>query len=172
MKENKYILETNRLRLRELVNSDLDDVMKMFSDETTMRFWPRVRTREEGIAWIAEQKASYAANGCGYWACELRDSGDFVGQVGLLKQEVDGQPELQLSYLFVPEHSIGGYAGEISRGCMTYGFEKYKVQQIIALIRPDNESAVRTAQRIGMTLGKTTTHKDALHGIWSVKKRG
>jgi RimJ/RimL family protein N-acetyltransferase len=172
MKDTKLILETNRLRLREYATSDLNNVMKMFSDAETMRFHPNVQTREEGAAWIAAQQASYAKDGCGAWACELRDSGQFIGQVGLSKQEVNGQNEINLFYTFLPAFTVAGYGGEILRGCMLYGFEKYKVAQIISLIRPENATHLRLAQRLGMTQNKTAVYRDTVHEIWGMKRRG
>ncbi len=172
MKESKNILETNRLLLRELGNSDLDELMIIFTNELTMKSMPGIQTREQGAEWLAEQRARYQTDGCGYWACELRKTGDFVGYAGLIKDLVNGQPELRFDYQFMPSHRFSGFAGEIMRGCLAYGFEKYKVPQIVALIRPDNEAFAGVAQRVGMTLGKHTTHLEAQHGIWGMKRGG
>jgi RimJ/RimL family protein N-acetyltransferase len=171
LKDLKIIFETKRLRLRELVVGDLEHVMKMFGDPETMRFQPGVQTREECAAWIAGQRERYAADGCGYWACELSDTDEFIGHAGLIKQEVNHRAELSVGYLFYPKFQFGGYAGEALRGCLAYGFEKYKTAQIVALIRSENDLSVRVAQRVGMTLGKTTVIKESVHGIWGVQRR-
>ncbi|MBI5058685.1 GNAT family N-acetyltransferase [candidate division KSB1 bacterium] len=172
MKEVKVIIETHRLRLRELVPGDLDNIMRMFGDAATMRFLPGVQTREEGAAWIAAQRERYVTDRCGYWACELSGTGQFIGYAGLNKQEVNGRAELRISHMFLPAFEHGGYAGEALRGCLNYGFEKFKIMQIVALIPSDNELSVRVAQRVGMTLGKTTVYKESVHGIWGVQRRG
>jgi RimJ/RimL family protein N-acetyltransferase len=165
------VIETNRLDLRELEPGDLDDVMRLLGDPQAMRYQPGVQTREEGAAWIVGQQERYTRDHCGYWACELREIRRFIGYAGILKETVNGHPELRISYLFLPAYEHGGYAGEALRGCLAYGFEKFKCQQMVALIRSENDLSIRVAQRLGMTLGKTTIHKGSEHGIWGMQRR-
>jgi len=157
---------TLRLQLRELTPSDLDHLMRILADPMAMRYWPSFMSRDEGIEWIERQLNRYANDGCGYWACELTATGEFVGQAGLLMQEVDGMRELGLGYMFIPEFWGNGYATEASRGCLDYGFRNYPVDHIVALIRPENEPSIRVAQRLDMTLWKTTEYKGFVHGVW------
>jgi len=140
--------------------------MRILGDPLAMRYWPAVMSRAEGFEWIERQIERYAREGCGYWACELRATGEFVGQAGLLVQEVDGLTELGLGYMFIPQFWGRGYATEIATGCLGYGFRQYPVDHIVALIRPENEPSIRVAQRLHMTLWKTTEYKGFVHNVW------
>ena len=165
-----FILETPRLTLRELTSSDLDNLMRILSDPEAMRYWPAVMSREEGMAWIQRQQARYVSDGCGYWACELKGMEEFVGQAGLIVQDVDGEKELGLGYMFIPAYWGQGFATEASLGCLEHGFKNYPVDHIVALIRPENEPSIRVAQRLNMTLWKTTVYKEFVHGVWRTER--
>jgi RimJ/RimL family protein N-acetyltransferase len=53
------ILETERLKLREFSQDDLDDPAAMVADEDQMRFYPRPKTRDEASAWSSRNLALY-----------------------------------------------------------------------------------------------------------------
>jgi RimJ/RimL family protein N-acetyltransferase len=152
--------------LRELTPSDLDNLMRILADPEAMRYWPSPMSREEGMKWIDRQRIRYVSDGCGYWACELKDSGEFVGQAGLLKQDVEGVTELGIGYMFIPQFWGRGYATEISQSCLAHGFSHYEVDHIVALIRPENEPSIRVAKRLKMSLWKTAEYYGFVHGVW------
>ena len=68
------ILETERVRLREFRNSDLDDLAAMVADVGQMRFYPRPRTRVEASAWIERNLSLYRDHGFGFWLMESLQS--------------------------------------------------------------------------------------------------
>ena len=49
---NKYILDTKRLQLRLVTMSDIDNLMKIFSNSIAMRYYPNIKTKDEAIQWI------------------------------------------------------------------------------------------------------------------------
>lgn len=166
-----FILETERLRLRELRDDDLDNLMRILGDARAMEFWPSVMTRAEGAEWIARQRQRCAQDGCGYWACEVRATGEFAGQTGLLATELDGGRELGLGYMFIPGYWGRGYATEIARGCLDYGFRKFPVEQIVVLIRPENEPSLRVAARLQYDLWQTVNYKGYVHRVFRITRR-
>ena len=63
----RWILETARLKLRELVPADLDFMAEMLADADLMRYYPRRLTGDLSADWIARQRERYAADGYGLW---------------------------------------------------------------------------------------------------------
>ena len=55
----KFILETDRLILREMSLADADFVAAMLADPEVMRFYPRCYSRQETEAWIQRQLDRY-----------------------------------------------------------------------------------------------------------------
>src|SRR5204862_252450 len=89
------ILETTRLKLRELVPGDVDFMAEMLADAEVMRYYPKRLTRELSTDWIERQIARYKADGYGLWLAEERESGKPVGQVGLVRQQINGADECE-----------------------------------------------------------------------------
>ncbi len=48
----RFVLETDRLALREMSLDDLDFVATMLADPQVMRFYPKCYSREESAGWI------------------------------------------------------------------------------------------------------------------------
>jgi RimJ/RimL family protein N-acetyltransferase len=153
------ILETPRLRLRELQQSDFDELYTMFNDPLVMRYYPSTRDRQGTQQWIDWIRDSYAKRGYGLWAVELRSNGEFVGQCGLLLQDVDGAQHLEVGYLLKSTHWHKGYATEAARACKEYAFTTLGVPSVISLIRPVNTPSRAVAERNGMKVDQTTTFR-------------
>src|SRR5262245_1039673 len=132
------ILETNRLRLRELTPDDLDFMAEMLADAEVMRYYPKRLTRELSGEWIARQIERYTTDGHGLWLAEERSSGRPVGQVGLVRQTVNGVDECEVGYLIHQPFWRHGFASEGAVACRDYAFTKLNKPRVIALIRPEN----------------------------------
>jgi RimJ/RimL family protein N-acetyltransferase len=155
---------------RKIVQSDLDSLCRILCDEETMRYYPKVMTREEAQGWLDKILTRYEEFGYAFWAWELKSSGEFVGQCGLLPQVVDGVLEMEVGYLFVREHWHKGYATEAARASRDYGFHNYPVPHIISLIVQENSPSIRVAQRNGMSFDRGTTYKGSPHGVYKITR--
>jgi RimJ/RimL family protein N-acetyltransferase len=116
----KVILETARLRLRELVPADVDFLAGMLSDAEVMRYYPRRLTRELSTDWVMRQMERYRDDGHGLWLTEETATGLPVGQVGLVKQSINGVDETEVGYLIHRTYWRHGYASEAALGCRNY----------------------------------------------------
>ena len=84
------ILETNRLKLREMDLTDLDFVAEMLGNSEVMRYWPNCFSREEAQEWISRQQERYRKDGFGYWLLVEKRTETPVGQAGIMKFEIEG----------------------------------------------------------------------------------
>ena len=153
------IFETERLRVRELQQSDFQGLYAMFNDPLVMRYYPS--TRDEGATqeWLDRMIGYYTESGYALWALDRKADNAFVGQCGLLEQNVDGQQELEIGYLLSSEHWHQGYATEAARACKSYAFEKLGRPYVISLIRPINTPSRAVAERNGMSVWKKTVFR-------------
>ena len=83
------VLETERLALRKMDISDVDDLMGIFSDTVAMRYYPKTKSREETEQWVRWTLERYRDHGFGQWVAVLKRSGEFAGQCGLTVQELE-----------------------------------------------------------------------------------
>ena len=90
------VLETQRLRLRELGWEDLEPLAEILSDEETMAHYPAPFDRAKVERWISWNLENYRVFGFGLWAVEEKGSGAFLGDCGITIQNIDGvfRPEI------------------------------------------------------------------------------
>ena len=146
----RVILATERLILREMTEEDLPALRSMLQDIEVMYAWEHAFSEEEVRQWLERTLARYRDCGCGHWLAVERESGEPVGQIGLIPEEIDGRSHLGIGWMLRREFQHRGYATEAARGCLEHAFRQRKAGRVIADIRPENASSLRVAARLGM----------------------
>ncbi len=169
--QNHTIIETNRLILRHYIPSDVEGMLKIFSDPVAMTYFPDTKTREETQEWIDWNMQSYKDNGFGLYAVELKVSGQFIGYCGfILQKDIDGVDEIEIGYSLIREFWHNGYATEAAISCKEYGFNNLNMDRLISLIRPENVPSRKVAERNGMHVEKSVMRWDFNHLVYVVGK--
>jgi RimJ/RimL family protein N-acetyltransferase len=133
---------------------DVPLLLKIFSDPVAMTYYPSTKNEQSTMEWVDWTLNNYEAYGVGLWIVEERETGEFLGQCGIVPQNVEGIKEMEIGYLFVRNKWGKGYATEAASACKTYGFEKLKASKLISLPDVNNKPSIKVAERIGMTLEK------------------
>jgi RimJ/RimL family protein N-acetyltransferase len=155
----KFVLETDRLRLRELTGDDLDFVASVVGDPQVMRYYPQVYSRKEAREWIERQLRRYRDVGYGLWLAADRPTGEPRGLVGLIQQDVDGMPRPEIAYIIHRPFWNRGLAFEAGMEIRRHAFEDRGLPRVISLIRPDNLPSQGVARKLGMHIeGRTMFH--------------
>lgn len=146
----KSILVTNRLYLRELENQDLDFLTALHQDKAVMQYIGPLRSRDQVAERIRKIIHSYSENpGLGIWLCCLRTHHTPVGWACL--KDLDGTPQIEVGYRFARSYWGNGYATEITRSLLNYGFKDRQIPEIVAVTRPDNLASRRVLEKAGLT---------------------
>ena len=152
-------LETERLRLRSLRASDLDDYAAMYADREVLRYltggpepWDRCRSWRQ----MALLVGHWQFVGAGMWAVEHRGSGAFLGMIGFAAPE--GWPGFELAWALARRFWRRGFATEGARAALAYAFTILEKDHIISLIHPENRASIRVAERIGERLQGRINH--------------
>jgi [ribosomal protein S5]-alanine N-acetyltransferase len=146
-------LRTKRLALRHLVEDDLDNLQKIFSDPKAMRFYPATKSRPETAAWIQRLGInSYEEFGYGLFAVIRREDDVFLGECGFIHQVIEGEPCTEIGYHMIREYWGRGYATEAATACLQYGFETLDLTTLVSVINPENTASIRVAEKSGMGL--------------------
>jgi RimJ/RimL family protein N-acetyltransferase/aminoglycoside phosphotransferase (APT) family kinase protein len=162
---------TARLRLRPITASDVDNLLLIFGDPVAMEFWPRTKTREEVLRSIEWHQQSYRQNGYGLWAAELKETGEFVGRVGLIRQDdVAGKVEVEVAYALVPKFWRRGLATEAARACRDWAFERLDCGRVVSLVHARNLPSCRVAERNGMRIVAEITRKNLPHHVYAITR--
>ena len=155
------MIETARLRLRELTEADAPALLALYGDPAVMQFMGAPPgSLEEEIANIAAHRSQYYhARGYGLWGVTPRGSDDLIGRCGLLDVPLEGRTELELSYLLAPAYWGQGLATEAARAVLEFAAGRLGLGRVVAFIHPDNVRSRRVAQRLGMQLEGTVSYR-------------
>src|SRR5262249_48736723 len=115
-------LETDRLRLRQFRDGDLDAYAQITRDPETMRYIARGEPldREQARRSLGYVLAHWQVRGYGLWAAEEKVSSALVGRIGLLRRE--GWRDLELAWLIARERWGEGFATEGARAALDHAF--------------------------------------------------
>lgn len=169
------ILETERLYLRELEQSDFFALCRILQDEQTMYAYEGAFTDAEVQDWLDRQLARYEKYGFGLWAVILKETEELIGQCGLTMQPWKDGEVLEIGYLFRWDCWHKGYATEAAIGCKEYAFETLKAKEVCSIIRDTNTASQNVALRNGMEKQDSWTKHfkgaDMPHDCYAVKQK-
>src|SRR5947209_3719763 len=118
------ILETNRLILRHTEMSDLENLLGILADPEAMRYYPSTKVEAEARKWIERTIERYERDGTALWTIDLKaEPRIFIGQCGIVRQEVQEKQELEIGYLLLRRYWGQGFATEAAAACRDYGFD-------------------------------------------------
>lgn len=141
---------TERLRLRPFTTDDVEVGFALWSDPDVGRFTGGVHTsRAETSALLAVHARNQSTYGFSLWAVEDRATGELLGEVGLQPLQGTG-PEIEIGWAFAPQAWGHGYATEAGEAWLRRAFTAHDLEEVVAVIRPENAASHRVAGRLGM----------------------
>jgi len=146
----RTIIETPRLKLRELTPDDMPALRTILQDDDVMYAYGGAFSDEEVNTWLSNRLASYRSGGYSLWAVVLKENGELIGQCGLTDQTPLSETILEVGYLFAKKHWGQGYATEAADAVKTYAFETLDTDSLYAIIRATNHPSRNVAKRLGM----------------------
>jgi [ribosomal protein S5]-alanine N-acetyltransferase len=165
--------ETLRLRFRNLTLADIEAWMAFASDPLAVKYFPPVENVEDfSRMWIERQIARYENNGYGLYALIEKNTGEFIGQCGIMLQETDGKQYKEVGYHLFPKYWKKGYASEAATFCRDEAFKNNLEldNRIVSLIHPENFNSQAVAKRNGMTRCEMTKWKGIPHVVFAITR--
>lgn len=145
------IFQTQRLIVRSFEQSDLDLLFEMMSNPKVMDALPRpVKNREETEKTLNEFISLEKSTEIKWWCITENDS---TGCIGLCGYKRNDQNEVEIGYCLNEQYWGKGYATEIVKELIEYGFQTMNFLKITADVTRENEKSVRVLEKF-MTLEK------------------
>jgi ribosomal-protein-alanine N-acetyltransferase len=166
-------LESQRLRTRFLTLDDIERWHDFFTDPLVLELFPAsMLGPEDGRAktWIERQLGRYHSGAFGHQALIHKKTGEFIGMCGLILQEVDGKPEVEVGYHILKQYRGKGYAPEAARLFIDYAFKNNITSSVISIISIANLNSQRVAVKNGLKVSRKTTWRDMEVFIYQVNK--
>ena len=155
-----YILETERIIIKEFQEGDVHELMKVFSDPDVMMFSSHgVRNEHQILDFIKHSKQNYKLYNFGQWGLFNRSTGEFLGVAGLNKSDVNDSELVHVSYRLKKSRQGNGYAVEAVNGILKYAKEMLGFSSLHAMIDPNNKPSEKLALKAGFTLKSQCTFK-------------
>ncbi len=145
------VLETDRLLLRPFTTDDAPFVLTLLNEPSFLHFIgdKNVRSLEDARQYLLTGPiACYKQNDFGLLLIELKDSHTPIGMCGLLKREELAQPDI--GFAFLPDYWGKGFALEAATKVMKDARERLKLEQILAIVNPDNDASIKLLERLGL----------------------
>jgi RimJ/RimL family protein N-acetyltransferase len=160
------ILSTPRLVLRGHKLEDFETTVAIWTDPVVRRhFHGPAMTREDLWARFLRQFGMWAVMGYGSWAVEEKETGDYIGTVGVFEVKRDIEPSLdgvpEAGWTLAARVHGKGYATEAAQAALAWADAHLNRPRMCCIIAPANTSSVRVAEKCGFRFWQETVYKDA-----------
>lgn len=163
------IIETPRLYLRELTESDLPQLLKLMNEQRN--FYDRRFSQADLQSWLTRQQQRYQQN-FGVWGVCRKTDDALIGQAGLTFQRFGRRMLWEIGYGIIPSQRKKGYAKEAAAACVRFAFTVRKEPVVYAVIASDNYASLSVAKAIGMVQEEgTLNHMGKFYLLFSIQRQ-
>ena len=150
-------LITERLLLRPPGEDDHEQLHRIvFADADVMAqaFFGRVFTLDETRTFIRD-RFDHAGDGHKPGVLAMRATGEVVGFAGLMPCRALGEEDYEIGFVLARAFWGQGFASEIGRAQLEFGFDKIGCQRLLALASPQNRGSIAVLGKLGMAHDST-----------------
>lgn len=150
---DRAMIETRRLVLRRWRDSDREPFAALNADPRAMEFFPSVLSRAESDRAVDRIEAHFESHGFGLFAAEFRESGAFIGFIGLWTPDFEAPfaPCVEIGWRLAAAYWNQGLATEGAKTVLGHGFDSLRLAEIVSFTTVANRPSRRVMEKIGMT---------------------
>ncbi len=143
-------LQTTRLELRQIHESDAKDLYVLRSDKRVMQYIdrPMAERIEDALALINKIEESLKANEGITWGISLRNDSRLIGTIGFWRMDKPNY-RAEIGYMLHPEMQGKGLMHEAISAVIKYGFENLNLHSIEANVNPLNVVSKKILEKNG-----------------------
>ncbi len=147
-------INTDRLILRRFEYSDIDSMLRNWiaDEKTQYDYGEPYYPAAEDVRNLFDTKyiVSYSREDYYRWAVIEKISGECIGQIAFFKVDSDNR-QGEIEYVIGPDFQGKGYATEMTKAVIRFGFEKIGFHRIEIDCRTENEASQRVIEKCGLT---------------------
>lgn len=166
-----YIIETERLKLRQLTDDDFNNLKLILSDGETMKYYPKPYDDEGVNKWIRWNKGCYQKRGFGLWAIILKETNEFIGDCGITLQNIDGNEVFEIGYHLNKKYWKKGYGIEAAKACKKWYFENTDNDEVYSYMNINNKNSSNLAIRNGMKFVKQYDDENETLAVYKITRK-
>ncbi|QQV01604.1 MULTISPECIES: GNAT family N-acetyltransferase [Chryseobacterium] len=135
-------LETERLSLKPINESHVEDILKIRSNEMVNRFVQRVspKTNYDALDFILTIKKRVQNNETFYFGITYKNQQNLLGTICLYRFSED-RTEAEVGYELLPDYHRKGIMSEALSAVLDFGFNQLNLREILAFTSMFNENS-------------------------------
>lgn len=146
-------LSTIRLLLPPLTRDHTEQLAAVYRDPDVARYVGGARLTDEVIPrQVADFADEWCTRGFGQSAVVLRESGVFIGRIGL--HYWPEWEEIELGYVLMRSAQGAGLAAEGAQAWLDWARNTDEIDHLIANIHPENAASIRFAKRLDFAFAR------------------
>lgn len=145
-------METPRTKLTIITPEDYQELLEMYAEEDTFKYIKPLqnKTREEYLDMMVFRLEQSLKNEGYYWIARHNDNKDLVGALNLNPFRDTGR--IQLGYQISRKYWNLGFATELGKAGLDFGFNQWKLKRIHAFVVPEHHASKKVLQKLGFLL--------------------
>ncbi len=145
------MMETERLVLRLFQTADRDDFIRLFTDQTVMKFVDTgVYSIEKAENLWRKLTEEFYPNGITtIYGVFAKDDGRHLGTASI-RPRPEKNDEWEITYILKPDEWGQGYATEIARKLIEFGFNELNLEAVLATVDTDHLASIHVLEKAGM----------------------
>lgn len=149
-------IETERLILREFLDSDVNSLFELDSDPLVHKYLGNkpIKDKNECVNYIKHCKEQYKTKGICRLALIEKETNSFIGWSGLRfyeKEVFNNRTHFyDVGYRLIPKYWGKGYATESGKASVDYAFNVMQLETIYGITEMGNEASHNSLLKIGL----------------------
>ena len=167
MDDNFPTIRTDRLLLREIIDSDLEDIFNGLSNPKVIQYYgisfDSLEATKEQMIWFADEQQMW-------WAICSLDNQTFYGAGGLNGIN-DKENKAEIGLWLLPEFWGRGIMKEVLPLISDYGFKQLKLKRIEGFVETENINCKKAMSKLDFRHEKTMKDHEIKKGEVKIEKQ-
>ncbi len=164
-------LETERLILKLYTEKDKADLIALFTNPEVMKHvGDGVMTAEQAELWWEKLFNKFYPQGVKIWAVFSKENSDYLGHAGIYPRPTKKE-DWEFVYFLCRDAWGKGYATEIARKIIEYGFNELNLPEVFATVDNDHSASIRVLEKAGMSFLNFEYDEEGSFSVYSIKVR-
>lgn len=144
---------SKRLVFRSYAPADRESFLRLVTDETVMKHVDKgvLELPEAEQLWRKLIDEFYPSGSDTIYAVFTKQGNRYVGHAAI-RPRPERKQDWEISYMLVPTAWGKGYATEIARSLIDFGFNELQQREVFATIAPENTASIAVVKKAGMSL--------------------
>lgn len=143
------VIETERLRLREVTPQDVNALLKHFGNPEVVKFidMQPIRTIEQANEWLKWMGGFFAAHDGLRWGVVRKLDEQFIGSAGIHRWNREAN-YAEIGFDIASPYWNQGYATEVAHAIVRFGWQYMKLNRVEADVVQGNVASVRVLEKL------------------------